>query len=75
LAAGDPIEESGDLFGLSVARASRICALADGGMVLVSDEIPAMAAGSGLRFEDRGAVELRGIPGESRVLSAHGAQT
>ncbi len=71
LAAGEPIESSGDLFGLSVARASRICAMADGGMVLVSDEIPPMAVGSGLRFTDRGAVVLRGIPGEIHVLSAH----
>ena len=70
VAAGDPIEERGDLFGLAVARAARICSLAEGGTVLVSDEIPPMAAGGGLRFEDRGAVELRGIPGARPVLAA-----
>ncbi len=75
LAAGEPIESSGDLFGLAVARASRICAIAESGMVLVSDEIPPMAMGSGLRFVDRGAVELRGIPGEIHVLSAHADNT
>lgn len=73
LAAGDPVEEGGDLFGLAVARASRICALADGGTVLVSDEIAAMSPPDAFAFEDRGAVALRGIPGESRVLVAHGA--
>lgn len=71
MAAGEPIESSGDLFGLSVARAARICSLAEEGMVLVSDEIPPMIADSGLRFVDRGAVELRGIPGEVHLLAAH----
>jgi class 3 adenylate cyclase len=71
LAAGEPIESSGDLFGISVARAARICSLAEEGMVLVSDEIPPLTAGAGLRFVDRGAVELRGIPGEVHLFAAH----
>jgi class 3 adenylate cyclase len=75
LAAGDPIESSGDLFGLAVSTASRICELAESGMVLVSEDIPSMAAGGGFRFSDRGAVELRGIPGVSHVLSAQPGHT
>ncbi len=71
LAAGEPIEDRGDLFGLTVARAARICALADEGAVLVSAEIPPMITDDTITFVDHGAMPLRGIPGATHLLSAH----
>ena len=73
LAAGEPIEVRGDLFGLTVARAARICALAEGGGVLVSAEIPPMIDDHRVTFRDLGPVSLRGIPEETHLLSAHPA--
>jgi class 3 adenylate cyclase len=71
LAAGEPIEVGGDLFGLTVARAARICSIAEGGGVLVSAEVPPMIEDDRISFRDLGAVSLRGIPEETHVLSAH----
>jgi class 3 adenylate cyclase len=73
LAAGEPIEVGGDLFGLTVARAARICALAEGGGVLVSAEVPPMIDDERVVFRDLGPVSLRGIPEETHLLSAHAA--
>jgi class 3 adenylate cyclase len=73
LASGEPIEVAGDLFGLTVARAARICALAEGGGVLVSAEIPPMIDDDRVVFRDLGPVSLRGIPEETHLLSAHAA--
>lgn len=50
--------------GITVPIASRISASAGAGEVLVSATIRDLAAGAGLRFEDRGARELKGVPGE-----------
>jgi class 3 adenylate cyclase len=35
--------------------------------VLVSSTVRDLVAGSGLEFEDRGEVELKGVPGEWRL--------
>jgi class 3 adenylate cyclase len=37
--------------------------------VLVSSTVKDLVAGSGLTFEDRGAHELNGIPGEWRLYA------
>lgn len=63
--AGEPIADGDDLFGLCVIAAARICALARPGRILVSDVVRQLAAGSPVRFVDRGRVALRGI--ERRV--------
>ena len=59
-----------DIAGITVHIASRIAALAGSGEVLVSSTVRDLVAGSGLRFEDRGGHELRGIPGEWQILAA-----
>jgi len=41
--------------------------------VLVSRPVEDLVAGSGLRFEERGPRELKGIPGERRLQRAIGA--
>jgi hypothetical protein len=51
-----------DVVGLAVNIGARVAALADGGEVLVSFTVKDLVAGSGIRFEDRGEHELKGVP-------------
>jgi class 3 adenylate cyclase len=57
------------LGGIAVHLGARIAALASGGEVLVSQTVKDLVAGSGLRLEDRGLRELKGIPGEWRLFT------
>ena len=59
--AGDPIEESDDLFGSAVQMASRICDAAQAGAVLVSREVKDACGGLGLGFETSGVERLKGF--------------
>jgi class 3 adenylate cyclase len=52
-----------------VSIGARVAALAGPGEVLVSQTVRDLVAGSGLEFEDRGAHELRGVPGEWRLYA------
>ena len=56
--------------GLAVPIAARIMALADAGEVLASGTVRDMSAGAGLRFEDRGTHQLKGVPDEWHVYRA-----
>ena len=59
---GETVSREGDYFGRNVAMAARIAAAADGGEVLVSDDLrAALAEDDGFRFEPRGEVELKGL--------------
>jgi class 3 adenylate cyclase len=55
--------------GLAVNIGSRICGLARPSEVLASQTMKDLVAGSGLRFEDRGAHELKGVSGEWRLFT------
>jgi class 3 adenylate cyclase len=57
------------LAGLAVSVGARVSAAAGPGEVLVSGTVRDLVAGSGIRFEDRGTHELKGIPGEWRLYS------
>jgi pimeloyl-ACP methyl ester carboxylesterase len=57
------------LAGIAVHIGARIAALAGPGEVLVSSTVKDLVAGSGLRFEDRGAHVLKGVPGEWRLFA------
>jgi class 3 adenylate cyclase len=50
-----------DLGGLAVHIGARIVGLAGPGEILVSRTVRDLVAGSGLRFEDRGEHELKGV--------------
>jgi class 3 adenylate cyclase len=50
--------------------AARIAAVAEPGEVLVSRTVRDLVAGSGIRFEDRGERELKGVPDAVHVFSA-----
>ena len=70
LAAGEPIEDDGDLFGLAVVRAARVCAVAGAGEVVVADEVRSLVDDAA-RFRSAGRFELKGLPGP---LELHFAQ-
>jgi class 3 adenylate cyclase len=59
----------GKLAGIGVAVGARVAAQAESGEVLVSGTVRDLLAGSGLEFEDRGAHELKGVPGEWRLYA------
>ena len=59
-----------DVGGIAVHIAARVGALAEGGEVLVSSTVKDLVAGSGIRFEDRGTKELKGIADEWRLFAA-----
>lgn len=69
--AGEPVIEGGDLFGTAVQLASRICAAADPGQVLVSDVVRQLVAGKGFLFSDLGATGLRGFEEPVRLHEVH----
>jgi class 3 adenylate cyclase len=52
-----------DVGGMAVHIASRVCALAGAGEILVSGTVRGTVVGGPFAFEDRGAHELKGIPG------------
>ena len=55
--------------GIAVHTGARVAAQAGAGEVLVSQTVKDLVAGSGIEFEDRGARELKGIPGEWRLYA------
>jgi class 3 adenylate cyclase len=61
-----------DVRGLAVHIGARVMANAGRGEVVVSSTVRDLVAGSGLRFVDRGAHGLQGVPGEWRLFTAEG---
>ena len=62
-----------DIAGIAVHVAARVASLAKGGQVLVSSTVRDLVAGSGLRFQDEGARELKGISEPLRLFSVGNA--
>jgi class 3 adenylate cyclase len=63
---------SGDLAGIAVHAAARIVHAAKPGEILVSGTVRDIAAGSGLRFVERGRQPLKGLEGEWQLFGAEG---
>ena len=61
MAAGEPIQEDGDIHGAVVVQASRIADLAEAGEVIVSEGVHQLAVGKGFVFEEAGEVTLKGF--------------
>lgn len=59
----------GKLAGIAVNIGARVAGHAGTSEVLVSSTVRDLVAGSGLEFEDRGAAQLKGIPGEWRLFA------
>jgi pimeloyl-ACP methyl ester carboxylesterase len=59
----------GKVAGIAVHTGARVAALANADEVLVSSTVRDLVAGSGIEFIERGAHELKGIPGEWRLFA------
>jgi class 3 adenylate cyclase/pimeloyl-ACP methyl ester carboxylesterase len=57
-----------DIGGIAVHIAARIVGQAAAGEIVVSRTVRDLVVGSGTSFEDRGTVELRGVPGSWQLL-------
>jgi class 3 adenylate cyclase/pimeloyl-ACP methyl ester carboxylesterase len=62
----------GKVGGIAVHIGARVAKAAQPGEVLVSSTVKDLVAGSGLQFRERGAAELKGVPGEWRLYSVDG---
>jgi class 3 adenylate cyclase/alpha-beta hydrolase superfamily lysophospholipase len=60
-----------DIGGIAVHIAARILGQAGAGEILVSRTVRDLVVGSGTGFEDRGSVELRGVPGTWQLLAVN----
>jgi class 3 adenylate cyclase len=70
LHAGDVIDEGDNVYGGAVNLAARVCGMSEPGEVLVSETVRALARTSaGVRFEDRGIHELKGIEEPQRLYA------
>jgi class 3 adenylate cyclase len=58
-----------DIGGIGVHIGARVSALAGPNDVLVSSTLRDLVIGSGLKFEERGAHELKGVPGEWQLFA------
>ena len=58
-----------DIGGIGVHIGARVSALAGANEVLVSSTLRDLVIGSGLEFEERGAHELKGVPGEWHLFA------
>jgi class 3 adenylate cyclase len=58
-----------DIGGIAVHIGARVSALAGPDDVLVSSTLRDLVIGSGLKFEDRGSHELKGVPGEWHLFA------
>ena len=59
----------GKVGGIAVHIGARVAKEAGPGEVLVSSTVKDLVAGSGLEFLERGAAELKGVPGEWRLYA------
>jgi class 3 adenylate cyclase len=70
--AGEPVEESDDLFGAAVQLAARICGVAESDGILVSREVRDAGAERGLGFKPWGPAALKGFPVPVQLFSPVG---
>ena len=68
LAAGEPVDHNGDLFGSTVTLASRICDAADAGRTLTSDLVHQLGTERGFVFDGGRELMLKGFSGPTRVF-------
>ena len=61
IAAGEPVDHNGDLFGSTVTLASRICDSAEAGHVLTSDLVCDLGGQKGYRFDTGRELVLKGF--------------
>ena len=62
VSAGDATTADGDVFGVPVIEAARLCDYCSGGQILAKELVAHLAAGRGHTFAPVGALELKGLP-------------
>ena len=63
ISAGEPVtDDNDDLFGASVQLAARLCASASAGEITASVAVRELCVGKQFGFEDRGPIQLKGLP-------------
>ena len=68
IAAGEPVDHNGDLFGSTVTLASRICDVAEAGHVLSSDLVCDLGRQKGFRFDGGRSLVLKGFSDPTNVF-------
>src|SRR5437867_39742 len=68
ISAGEPVEESNDLFGAAVQLAARACSKAEAGQIVVSGVVRDLCIGKGFGFTDRGRARLKGFDEPVRLV-------
>jgi pimeloyl-ACP methyl ester carboxylesterase len=63
----------GKVAGIAVHTGARVASSAGPGEVFVSSTVKDLVAGSGIRFEERGVRELKGIPGAWQLFAVESA--
>jgi len=61
LSAGEPVQDSDDLFGVAVNLAARVCDYADGGCIFTVNVVRELCIGKGYKFFDRGHTMFKGF--------------
>ena len=74
MAAGEPVDQDDDIFGAAVTLASRICAAADPGHVLVSDVVHDLGVGNGFEFDVGSDRSLKGFSRPAVVYELFSAE-
>ena len=69
---GEVEEITGKPGGIATMIGARVRDRAEAGEVLATSTVRDLVSGSGLRFDDRGAHALKGIPGEWQLYAVAG---
>ncbi len=62
ISVGEPVTESGDLFGAAVQLSARLCGVASPGGIAVSNAVREVCSGKSIRFDAKGDFDLKGFP-------------
>jgi len=62
ISSGEATREDDDVFGPPVVEAARLCAVAAGDQIVVSDVVRSLARGRGHKFSSLGELTLKGLP-------------
>lgn len=74
LAAGEPVDRDGDLFGSTVNLASRLCAAAKPNTILVSEAVSQLGSAGGFAFTEADERVLKGFAAPVRAFELHGVE-
>ena len=72
MSAGEPIEQSRDIYGAAVNLAARICAHAEGGQTLVAGTVRDLSMGKPAAFRALGLVAMKGFDEPVQVYELTG---